>query len=167
MPGDTQTSFDLEQLVPYVGKTITLRYIEDGEEVSKTGEIKNLKVNIKDPLVFFNPRGRGVPILVEGGNILGFEATETRLRLVSKRSLHPAKAATVRRHLADAHGWSLDKVNGMSDEAALVEHERIDHDPLAHDHNDSGSNTKSSNALQGVSPDVRARIEAASLQRSA
>lgn len=163
---ETRT-FDLRELVPYLGKTITLRYVEDGEEVSKTGEIKNLKMELADPLVFFNPRGRGVPVLIEGRDVLGFEATETRLRLVTRRSLREAKAATVRRHLADAHGWTLDQVNGMSDEAALAEHEKIDHGPLAHDHSDAVATSKSSSAMQEVAPDVRARIEAASLQRSA
>lgn len=163
----TMASFDLQELVPYVGKTITLQYLEDGKEVSKTGEIKNLKLNLADPLVFFNPRGRGVPVIVEGGDVHGFEATETRLRLVSKRSLREAKAATVRRHLADAHGWSLDEVNSMSDEAALVQHEKINHDPLAHDHEEQGDSAKPSSAMQEVAPDVRARIEAASLGRTA
>lgn len=166
MPETTQT-FDLQELVPYVGKTITLHYREDGEEVSKTGEIKNLKLELEDPLVYFNPRGRGVPVLIEGGDVFGFEATETRLRLVTQRNLREAKAATVRRHLADAHGWTLDQVNAMGDEAALQAHLKIDHRPLAHNHSDAPEADKPSSAMQEVAPDVRARIEAASLQRSA
>lgn len=167
MPATQETSFDLQELVPYVGKTISLRYVEEGQEVSKTGEIRNLKLNLADPLVFFNPRGRGVPVIVEGADILGFEATETRLRVVGKRTLREPKAATVRRHLADAHGWTLDAVNSLSDEAALNQHAKIDHGPLAHEHSDVGESTRSSSAMQEVEPDVRERIEAASRERAA
>lgn len=162
--------FKLGDLEPYVGKTVHLVYRDDsGEEVEKTGEIKNLRLDIQDPMVFFNPRGRGVACIIEGTDVLGFRPSEqaTRLRLVTKRKLSAPKPVTIRRHLADAHGMPLDEVNGMSDDLAMKRHAEIDHEPLGHYHAEPGESQGESAAMQGVSDELRARVAAAELGRTA
>lgn len=164
---NTVAEFQLEDLAPYVGKTVVLKFVDgEGEEVEKTGEIKNLRLDLADQLVFFNPRGRGVPCLIEGPDVRGFRLSEqsTRLRLVTQRVMSAPKAATIRRHLADAHGWPLEKVNSMGDEAALAEHDKIDHMPLGHNHAEAGLPTGESSAMQSVPAELRDRVNAASRQ---
>ena len=158
--------FKIESLEPYVGKTIHLEYVDpygDGEVVEKTGEILNLRTDVADPILLFNPRGRGVVVIIEGDQVRGFRPSEQagRLRLVTKRSLRLPRAANIRRHLADAHGWSLEKVNSMGDEAALRDHEKIDHGPLAHDHELSESGAREPVAMKSLPVELRERINAA------
>lgn len=163
--------FKLGDLAPFVGKTVVLQYVDPDTRatVEKTGEVKNLRLDVDDPMVFFNPRGRGVPCLIEGSDVLGFKVSEqsTRLRVVTKRNMSYPKAATVRRHLADAHGWPLEKVNAMSDELALAEHDKIDHGPLGHEHAAPGAPVTESASMQSVPEELRRRVAAAELKRSA
>lgn len=98
--------------------------------------------------LIFKPRSQRNQDLVESYKIesIEFAASTSKLKLITAKELRPVVPVTVRRHLADYHGYKVPNLNKMSDEAAMREHAEIDHTDLGHNHNGTGENKRRAGA---------------------
>lgn len=81
-------------------------------------------------------RGNPMTRLIESAHIQRetLEIIPEKPRELKSRRLDPVTLANARQHLLDRHEFQLAAINGMTDEAAVNEHDLIDHGPLGHHH---------------------------------
>ncbi|MEU4066705.1 hypothetical protein AB0F25_30705 [Streptomyces wedmorensis] len=141
----------------YKGKMVELTVNIDGEEETLTGRI----VEGNALGVCFKKKSQRVQDIINADDIVKVdEVTSARLQLVSRKRLRAASETSIKRHLADYHGWPVSDLNGMADSEALRRHSEIDHSDLGHYHSDEASSEKS-DASRESREDVLARIAAA------
>ena len=101
-----------------------------GEPVTQEG-----RVEIGSPIgLMFKEKGKSGVQLVEVGQIEGVDELAAKEPNVTVKKLLPVAAGRMRQHLADRHGYELERVNGLSEAQAETEHDEIDHSVLAHRH---------------------------------
>jgi hypothetical protein len=111
--------------------------------------------------LMYKKKNQRVPEIANAESILNIEeALSPRLRLVTKKKLKAVGDPTVKRHLADYHGFPLSELNGMSEGEAIRRHDEIDHTDLGHEHTDEAATTEQE-APRQTREDILRRISAA------
>jgi len=121
---------DPKSLEQFEGKQVILHKITDDGLQELEGKIEAAS----EFGVAFKERGKRDSDLVEPGQIEEIALAPSKPKKLSQKKLKPVTDSTVRQHLLDRHGYELGVVNEMSDDAALREHDDIDHTELGHLH---------------------------------
>lgn len=152
------------ELLMCKGKMVELDVSRDGGDEVET--LPGRVIDANDLGVIFKRRSQRGQDLFDLDQVRGVRETVTaRLRMVSQKSLRPATVATVKRHLADYHGFPISTLNTMSEEEALRRHEEIDHEDLGHNHNGEAQKPKQAPRERESREDILARIASADEER--
>lgn len=131
------------ELVDLVGKMVTLTVASDNGGDNESYEARLEQVTEFAAVVRpKGQRGAGALKLVKPELIIAVEPIMEQPRQIKAKRLKPIDEAGARRHLLDAHFYTLEQVNGMHDAEALEVHNKIDHEGYGHTH-DRGSDRNS------------------------
>jgi hypothetical protein len=109
----------------YVDQKVKIEYNDDKEAVEGKVEAASQKV------ILLKVKGKASAILIFPHEIKSAELLEQPGLQAS--TLKPVKGNTVKRHLLNFHGWTLSKVNDISEKEALVQHTGLHEGPGAAD----------------------------------
>jgi hypothetical protein len=84
--------------------------------------------------VLIKPKGRTQVELIERAKIESIELAPESEKKLTARSILPVEFGKVRQHLLDRHGYTLDQVNALTEEAADEFHKDLTHTELGHKH---------------------------------
>lgn len=92
--------------------------------------------------IIFKPYGKSSADLKPSSEIFHIELQPVNDDIKARR-VNPVTVNTVKRHLAERHGYKLEDVNAMTPEAAFEFHENtIDHSVLGHYHAEPTAKSK-------------------------
>lgn len=122
----SEATKNLEQ---WNGKRVTVvrNLPEPNEAGDSSVEIEGLVQVGNDMGILIKPKGKVTFDLIPIDEIEEvFEKAEESKELKASK-LKPVKRENVKRHLLDRHGYTLEWVNGVTDEQAETHHDQIDH----------------------------------------
>lgn len=122
-------------LEQYTGKKIiVIKKSEDGSavEVEGTAQVAN------EQGILIKPKGKTTLELVVAGDIEDVRYVADKPKALTAKVLKLVEFGGARNHLLERHGYTLEQVNGMDEQAAFDAHNEIDHegDNLGHVHGD-------------------------------
>jgi hypothetical protein len=127
----TQATAEVD-LGSLTGKRVNLTFRDKGEGEPQTLEGR---VELANSLgVMFKEKGKSNVTLVEAVWIDNVEELQPKEPNVTVKVLQPIPLGRVRQHLADRHGYERARVNALTEAQAAAEHDAIDHENLAHRH---------------------------------
>lgn len=117
---------DLQQ---YEGKKVVLvrNLSEPNEKGERAVELEGTAVKANALGVMFKPKGRTNVELIELGEIESVSLAPDGDKKIAAKMLKPVELGSAKSHLLERHGFTLGKVNGMTEEDAFKAHESIDH----------------------------------------
>lgn len=125
-------------LAAYQGRKVTFQIRLDEPDASgKTqAPMEGTVEAVNGPAMLFKPKGSALMKLIELDKVVEdtFEQIQEKPRELKAKPVVPLTLSNSRYHLLDRHGYELNVVNGMTDEAAYRQHELIDHSRLGHFH---------------------------------
>lgn len=125
----TEPRLPLEQ---YQGKRVKMTYTKPGStdkiEVVGTVDVAN------EVAVLLKVRGKTNGLVLTPDQIADYGLDDTKPVELKQKELKDTTLNTVRGHLADRHGLTLEEVNGLDEEAAAELHLTLDHGRLSHTH---------------------------------
>lgn len=125
----TASAIELE-ITDYVGKRVDITLVGADEPVH------GIVASAGGDMLAFKEKGKSNLHLLKASDIADIRVSVEAEPEMKPRRLNHVALDTVKRHLADRHGYRLADVNAMTPEAALEFHEGLDHDPLSHFHSD-------------------------------
>ncbi|QSL99716.1 hypothetical protein SEA_AMORE2_77 [Gordonia phage Amore2] len=126
------------ELTDYDGKKVEL--LIQGAEEYVTGTV----ASGAEKMIAFKEKGKSNLSLIKAEDIADIRVAQEAEAEMKARRLNLVNLDTVKRHLADRHGYSLADINAMTPEAALSFHDSLDHEPLSHFHADPPSKSEKS-----------------------
>lgn len=122
--------FTKEDLEPFLDRTVDLVVRKDQTEETWTCVVKALA-----PVGFMiQHRGKSKSALVLYFEVVSISVSDQDSTFKPKR-VPVVPKSRVRRHLLDAHGYTVGVVTGLSDDQAMVTHDVLHQDPgLGHFH---------------------------------
>lgn len=124
-------------LTEYDGKRVELK-LNDSEDIV-VGTVQSGAPE----MIAFKEKGKASLTLVRLDEIEFIRLSAEAEPELKARRLNIVGLDTVKRHLADRHGYALEDINKMSSEDALAFHDQLDHAPLSHYHADPPSKAES------------------------
>lgn len=136
----TETLFDIEKYRPWIGREVVV--VANAEKSDGT----KLAVEIRGELravhvegIMIRPKGRTTPEMVSTSEIEKFDLYDELPKPISSKRLADVAFGSIRQHLADRHGVSLNDLNAPDfTEAHAYDFHLDDHsetaEPISHFH---------------------------------
>lgn len=119
------------ELAELVGKNILVQEEDDAQpEGYREVAGRCAAATAKDGIVL---RLRGRTHIIPMEKVIDI-IPEGKSRKIVILQVGPVQEGGMRQHLLDRHGFSMARIEAMTEEAALLEHARIDHEGYAHRH---------------------------------
>lgn len=93
----------------------------------KTIEAEGTLRSVTDLAILLKLKGRTNSELIEVDEIEDIQFAPEKAKELKAKTLTPVKFGSVRQHLLDRHGYTLEQVNAMTEEDAFELHRSIDH----------------------------------------
>lgn len=138
--GDVSTDQATIDFAQFKSKMVNLTLrVEDGKGGYTEETMQGRVIEGNEIGLIFKRRSQRTQDLVEAADVLRIEVVDTaRLQAIGQKHLRPITPTSIRRHLVDFHGMFRADVEALSLEEAMKMHAKIDHEPLGHDHSDTG-----------------------------
>lgn len=127
-------SVESTDLSKFVDQRVRLVVNPKAGEEGKATEVEGTALAANELGVLLKPKGRTQAELVELAQIESISLAPEKLKELKSKRLDPVKPGSARQHLLDRHGFSLERVNKLTEDAALKSHGEIDHSSLGHYH---------------------------------
>jgi hypothetical protein len=101
-----------------------------GEQVEVVGTVDIAN----EVAVLLKLRGKTNGLVLTPDQIVDYGLDDSKPVELKQKELKDTTLNTVRAHLADRHGLTLEEVNGLDEEAAAELHLTLDHGKLSHTH---------------------------------
>lgn len=121
-------TIDASQLESFDGKDVLLTL--DSEEDAIEGRVESGS----EVGVAFKRKGKRDIDLILPGSIVSIELAPTKPTVIKTKSILVVPVERIRTHLVDRHGWNLSTVNALTNEEAELQHNKVDHSDLGHEH---------------------------------
>lgn len=147
-------SVDVENIEQFKDQRVKIVRNVDGEDGQRVAEelIATVTAASTD-VILVRPKGRTSQLLIDVPTLESISLDDDAIKDVRQRTLRPVKLGDARQHLADRHGWTLFRVNRLTEETAFAEHEAANHDELSHCHKEP-EEVKASEDTEATESDV-------------
>ncbi|HEY6021160.1 MAG TPA: hypothetical protein VIY48_15025 [Candidatus Paceibacterota bacterium] len=127
-------------LADFNDKKVVIVHNEDGK--TEATETEGTVQGANEQGVLLKPKGKTNFQLITKDKIVEIRLAPDTAKNIGQRKLKIITLGQARQHLADRHGYTLEQVNALTEEAAFTEHNKIDHAKLGHLHSDAKADDK-------------------------